>query len=234
MQQALLGGLNLAPGNFNLALRNLNLVLGDFSLPLSRICLAFSDSTAPDCEQYCNDTTNHEGDIAHSSAKGVPIAPQFSPKAPREKNSNPGHDQYRANPQPPFPSAYRTGTFVIVLASRVSSPLTTPNISAIRRAVSVKCCTSSRQQRSAQNPAFPVGEPLLEDLVAAELVVPHVHGDVAPIGVVVQVDVEGGVAEGGWPLGQGRPVRWQCRAVPPRGRGPALRRRRCRNGPSPP
>ena len=52
-----------------------------------------------------------------------------------------------------------------------------------------------REQRPAQDLALPVGEPLLEDLVAAQPVVPHGGGDVAPAGVVVQVDVEGGVAQ---------------------------------------
>ena len=44
---------------------------------------------------------------------------------------------------------------------------------------------------------FAVGEPLLEDLVAAEFVAPDVGGDVAPVGAVVEVDVEGGFAEDG-------------------------------------
>ena len=39
-----------------------------------------------------------------------------------------------------------------------------------------------------------VGEPFLEDLVAAELVVPDGGGDVSPVGAVVEVYVEGGVA----------------------------------------
>ena len=44
---------------------------------------------------------------------------------------------------------------------------------------------------------FAVGEPFLEDLVAAELVAPDVGGHVAPVGAVVEVDVEGGIAEDG-------------------------------------
>ena len=44
---------------------------------------------------------------------------------------------------------------------------------------------------------FTVGEPLFEDLVSAELVAPDACGDVAPKSAVVQVDIEGGVAEGG-------------------------------------
>ena len=43
--------------------------------------------------------------------------------------------------------------------------------------------------------AFPVGQPLLEDLVAAQLVVPNGGRDVPPAGAVVQLDVDGGVAE---------------------------------------
>ena len=42
--------------------------------------------------------------------------------------------------------------------------------------------------------ALPVGEPLLEDLVAAELVAPDGGGDVAQEGVGIEVDVEGRVA----------------------------------------
>ena len=50
---------------------------------------------------------------------------------------------------------------------------------------------------AAKDDAFAVGEPFLEDLVAAELVAPDGGGDVAPEGAGVQVDVERGLAEGG-------------------------------------
>ena len=45
--------------------------------------------------------------------------------------------------------------------------------------------------------ALVVGEPLLEDLVAAELVAPDCGWDVAPEGAGIEVDVEGRVVEGG-------------------------------------
>ena len=51
-------------------------------------------------------------------------------------------------------------------------------------------------QRPAQDLPLPVGQPLLEDLVAAELVVPDCGGDVAPVGAVVEVNVNGGIAKG--------------------------------------
>ena len=50
-----------------------------------------------------------------------------------------------------------------------------------------------RRQRPPKNGALTVGEPLLEDLVAAEFVAPDGGGDVAPVGVGVQVDVERGL-----------------------------------------
>ena len=53
-----------------------------------------------------------------------------------------------------------------------------------------------RSQLASEDIAFAVGKPFLEDLIAAELVVPDLSGDVAPEGAVVQVDVEGGRAEG--------------------------------------
>ena len=55
----------------------------------------------------------------------------------------------------------------------------------------------------AQDFVLAVGEPLLEDLVAAELVVPYGGGDVAPVCAVVEAHVEGGVAEGGGGVAQG-------------------------------
>ena len=54
-----------------------------------------------------------------------------------------------------------------------------------------------RAERAAQDGALAVGEPFLEDLVAAEAVVPDGGGDVAPEGVGVELDFEGGLAEGG-------------------------------------
>ena len=60
-----------------------------------------------------------------------------------------------------------------------------------------------RVQRASEDAAFPVGEPFLEDLVAAELVAPDGGGDVAPEGAGVQVHVERGLAEGGEGVAQG-------------------------------
>ena len=54
-----------------------------------------------------------------------------------------------------------------------------------------------RPERAGEDVALPVGEPLLEDLVAAELVAPDGSGDVAPPGAAVQADAEGGLAEDG-------------------------------------
>ena len=58
-------------------------------------------------------------------------------------------------------------------------------------------------QRTSEEVAFAVGEPLFEDLVAAEVVVPDPGGNVAPEGVVVEVHVEGGLAEGRERVAQG-------------------------------
>ena len=44
---------------------------------------------------------------------------------------------------------------------------------------------------------FPVGEPLLEHLVAAELVAPDSGGDVAPECLPVEINVERRVTQGG-------------------------------------
>ena len=67
----------------------------------------------------------------------------------------------------------------------------------MRRAVSVKCWTSSREEGASRGRlAFAVRQPLLQDLVAAEFVAPHRCRHVAPVGVVVEVDVERGCAEG--------------------------------------
>ena len=57
-------------------------------------------------------------------------------------------------------------------------------------------------QIPAQDLLFPVRKPLLEDLVAAQPVVPNVCGDVAPVGPVVQVDVESRVAQGVYRIAQ--------------------------------
>ena len=48
---------------------------------------------------------------------------------------------------------------------------------------------------AAEDLVLAVGEPLFEDLVAAQLVVPDGGGYVAPAGVAVEVNVEGAVAE---------------------------------------
>ena len=50
---------------------------------------------------------------------------------------------------------------------------------------------------------FAVGQPFLEDLVTAQLVGPDGGGEVTPIGAGVEIDVEGGFAEGGNPIAQG-------------------------------
>ena len=50
-------------------------------------------------------------------------------------------------------------------------------------------------ERALEDVSLAVGEPLLEHLVAAQLVAPDGGGDVAPVGAVVEIDVEGGVAE---------------------------------------
>ena len=54
-----------------------------------------------------------------------------------------------------------------------------------------------RSERAGEDVALAVGEPFLEDLVAAELVAPDGGRDVAPPGAAVQLDVEGGLAEDG-------------------------------------
>ena len=58
-------------------------------------------------------------------------------------------------------------------------------------------------ERAVEDAAFSVGEPLLEDPVAAEPVAPDGGGDVAPEGAVVEIHVEGRRAEGGEGVGQG-------------------------------
>ena len=50
---------------------------------------------------------------------------------------------------------------------------------------------------------FAVGEPLLEDLVAAEGVGPDIGGDGGPQGVAVEIDIDAGVAEEGEGLVEG-------------------------------
>ena len=73
------------------------------------------------------------------------------------------------------------------------------DVAAIRLAVLAKCWTSSGDSARPKNTLFAVGEPLLEDLAAAELVAPEGGGGVAPEGVAVQVDVKRGLAESGKP-----------------------------------
>ena len=51
--------------------------------------------------------------------------------------------------------------------------------------------------------ALAVREPLLEHLVASELVVPDGGGDIAPEGGDIEVDVEGRLAEGGKGVAKG-------------------------------
>ena len=68
-----------------------------------------------------------------------------------------------------------------------------------------------RLERTAEDVVLSVGEPFLEDLVAAELVTPDGGGDVAPPSASVQVDVEGGAAEDGACIVEGGPfVRGMC------------------------
>ena len=50
-------------------------------------------------------------------------------------------------------------------------------------------------QRHAQQAALAIGEPLLDDLIAADGVVPHGFGNVLPISRGVEVDVVGLCAE---------------------------------------
>ncbi len=58
-------------------------------------------------------------------------------------------------------------------------------------------------ETAANDIAFAVGEPFLENLIAAEPVGPDGGGDVAPEGVGVQVNVKGGLAEGAGGIAQG-------------------------------
>ena len=51
--------------------------------------------------------------------------------------------------------------------------------------------------RASQDFGLPIGEPLFKNLIASEFVVPDGGGNIAPEGVVVQVNVKGGVAENG-------------------------------------
>ena len=68
-----------------------------------------------------------------------------------------------------------------------------------------------RAQRASEDVLLTVGEPLLEDLVAADLVAPDGVGDVAPEGAGVQVHVEPGLAESGEGAAQGVAfVRCEC------------------------
>ena len=52
-----------------------------------------------------------------------------------------------------------------------------------------------RLQRSVKDAALVVGEPLLQNLVAAQFVAPHRGRYVASVGAVVEVDVAGGGAK---------------------------------------
>ena len=93
-----------------------------------------------------------------------------------------------------------------VSAFHKSFNVTNSKIAPIRRTVSVKCCTSSGNRSRPRTLPFPVREPLLEDLVATELVVPDGGGDVTPVSPVVQVHVEGGVAQRRDGVGQRGPL----------------------------
>lgn len=48
-----------------------------------------------------------------------------------------------------------------------------------------------RAKRALKNVALAAGEPLLEDLMAAEAVGPDGGGNIAPEGFAIEVDVEG-------------------------------------------
>ena len=63
-------------------------------------------------------------------------------------------------------------------------PTSSSSMAVMRRAVLVKWWTSSGWRWTAQDGAFSVGEPLLEDLVASELVGPDGGWDVSPVGAV--------------------------------------------------
>ena len=52
-----------------------------------------------------------------------------------------------------------------------------------------------QSQRTPKYTTLAVREPFLDDLVAAELVAPHGFGDVAPVGVGVEVDIEGRLSQ---------------------------------------
>ena len=94
-----------------------------------------------------------------------------------------------------------------------------------------------RLERTAKDIAFPVGEPFLEDLVAAELVAPDGGGYVAPEGVSVEIHVEDGLGSTGKGIAQrgearsparagsaSLPLPWNGRSWPPAPEGGSSRR----------
>ena len=89
-----------------------------------------------------------------------------------------------------------------------------------------------RQQGAAQHLAFSVGQPLLQDLIAAQLVVPHRGRDVAPPGVAVQVNIDRGIAQCDNSLAPSPLARLRCSRAPRPGPGRASLRRPSRSGPS--
>ena len=58
-------------------------------------------------------------------------------------------------------------------------------------------------ERPFEDGKLAVGEPFLEDLIAAELTGPDGGRYVAPEGIAIQVDIEGGLTEGGNGVAQG-------------------------------
>ena len=71
-----------------------------------------------------------------------------------------------------------------------------------------------------QQSALAVGQPPLEDLVAAQFVVPDGVGDVLPVGAAVQIDVEGGITKSCRCVAEGREFGGISEALD----GPALAR----------
>jgi len=67
----------------------------------------------------------------------------------------------------------------------------------MRRAISWTIADLVYRERATQEGRFAVGEPLLDDLIAADGVLPDADGDVGPIGGVVKIDIARFVSEMG-------------------------------------
>jgi len=46
------------------------------------------------------------------------------------------------------------------------------------------------RKRTTEQGEFAVAEPFFDDLIAADVVVPDGYGNVSPVGVVIEIDVE--------------------------------------------